>query len=83
MLEKLLAFHAWYKKRHSFLKTKTVKRKMFLAIRTMMGEIKMQLPGKTRMVGDSRSIMIYFMLLETLKNLEFPIMLMQHPMRTI
>jgi len=45
LLEKLLAFHAWYKKGHPFcLKTKTDKRKMFLAIRTMMGEIKMHAP---------------------------------------
>jgi len=49
MLEKLLAFHAWYKKGHPFcLKTETDKRKMFVAIRTMMGEIKMHAPRQDK-----------------------------------
>jgi len=49
MLEELLAFHAWYKKGHQFsLKTKGDKRKMFMAIRTMMGEIKMHAPRQDK-----------------------------------
>jgi len=44
-------FHAWYKKGHPFcLKTKTDKRKMFMAIRTMMGETKVHAPRQDKNV---------------------------------